>query len=52
MGGTLKPPSMASKMIEFYRNNSTMLSRSKQGMKPWELYESGGKKTLFLGLTV
>jgi GTP-binding protein EngB required for normal cell division len=50
-GRTLKLPSVASKMIEFYQNNSIKLSRSIQGVKPWELHESGDKKTLYLGLT-
>jgi len=49
---TLKLPSVASRMIDFYRNNCTMLSRSRQGAKPWDLNESVSKKTLFLGFTV
>ncbi|KAK0512138.1 hypothetical protein JMJ35_005266 [Cladonia borealis] len=52
VGRTLKLPSVASRMIEFYLNNRTIIKRSEQGVKPWELYKSGGKETLFLGHTV
>jgi 50S ribosome-binding GTPase len=52
VGRTLKLPSVASKMMEFYLVNHAMLSVLQQGVTPWELYQSGGKKTLFLGLTV
>lgn len=52
VGRTLKLCSVASRMIEFYLNNRAILSRSNKGVKPWDLYESGSKKTLFLGLTV
>ena len=48
---TPKLPSVASKMMEFYRTNKAQLPVAQQGVTPWEMSQSGGKKTLFLGLT-
>ena len=50
IGRTCKLPSIASRMIDFYLQNRSVLSRSGRDLKPWELDESGGKKSLFLGL--
>ncbi|PNP59433.1 hypothetical protein THARTR1_00923 [Trichoderma harzianum] len=50
VGRTHRLPSVASEMIKFYAKNKPMLSRLKEGLKPWQLDESGGRKTLFLGL--
>ncbi len=50
IGRTCKLPSIASRMIDFYLHNRSLLSRSTRDVTPWELDESGGKKSLFLGL--
>ncbi|KAH6605061.1 hypothetical protein Trco_006768 [Trichoderma cornu-damae] len=50
IGRTAKLPSVASRMIDFYNENKTTLSEPGESRKPWDLYASGGRKTLFLGL--
>ncbi|KAK4235960.1 hypothetical protein C8A03DRAFT_36177 [Achaetomium macrosporum] len=52
VGRTLRLPSVASRMIDFYFNNRERLSFRRRGAVPWELYRTGGKNSLFLGLSV
>ncbi|KAF3062915.1 hypothetical protein CFAM422_010440 [Trichoderma lentiforme] len=47
---TLRTPSVASQIIHFYKTNSKQLSIASPARKPWELDESAGLSTLFLGL--
>ncbi|QPC72255.1 hypothetical protein HYE68_003007 [Fusarium pseudograminearum] len=50
VGRTPRLPSVASRMIDFYDKNHEALSKTgQQGVKPWSIDESGGKKSLFLG---
>ncbi|WKT40267.1 hypothetical protein QSH57_005073 [Fusarium oxysporum f. sp. vasinfectum] len=47
---TLRLSSVASRMIEFYKENSgTLSARKTKQVKPWDMEDTGGKKTLFLG---
>ncbi|KAK4145847.1 uncharacterized protein C8A04DRAFT_10268 [Dichotomopilus funicola] len=52
VGRTLRLPSVASRMIDFYFNDKQRLSCQRRGATPWELYQTGGKDSLFLGLSV
>ena len=54
VGRTRRLPSVTSRMIEFYDKNKKRLSFRKRGgvVTPWELYQTGGKTSLFLGLSV
>ncbi|KAL5087851.1 hypothetical protein Trisim1_007502 [Trichoderma cf. simile WF8] len=47
---TPRMPSVASQIIHFYRTNRKQLSIASPARKPWELVESAGMSTLFLGL--
>ncbi len=52
VGRTSRLPSVASRMIDFYFNNKKRLSFPKRGAVRWELYQTSGKSSLFLGLSV
>lgn len=51
VGRTDKQPSVASYLVDFYRNNHVTLSQSKLNATPWRLSEGDGKRSLFLGLS-
>ncbi|EOA81113.1 hypothetical protein ACJQWK_07980 [Exserohilum turcicum] len=50
IGRTIKLPSVASRMIDFYNQHQRNLKRSQVGVRPWQLDSSGAKGSLYLGL--